>query len=112
VAPPAGFLAKRRVHSVGAARRADWTLTPNRGTRETTGSVRRSAEAVTEGPEVQHSGPSPCSSAAVSLRDRPPPNEETVDADASVDAQNAPTRCLQNRTARGFAQRPQPSSFS
>lgn len=35
-----------------------------------------------------------------------------VDADAPVDAQNAPTGCLQNRTERGFAQRPHPSSLS
>ena len=41
VAPPTGFLAKRRVHDVGAASRTDWTRRPNRGTRETTGSVRR-----------------------------------------------------------------------
>ena len=53
VAPPAGFLAKRRVHDVGAAARSDWTRRANRGTRETTGSVRRSIEAVTEGLEDQ-----------------------------------------------------------
>ena len=52
VAAPTGFLAKRRVHDVGAAARFDWTRRSNRGTRETTGSVRRSIEAVTEGLEV------------------------------------------------------------
>ena len=57
LAEPAGFLAKRRVHDVGAATRSDWTRTANRGTRETTGSVRRSIEAVTEGMEV--SAPDP-----------------------------------------------------
>ena len=57
VAPPTGFLAKRRVHDVGAASRTDWTRRPNRGTRETTGSVRRSIEAVTEGLEGSAPGP-------------------------------------------------------
>lgn len=56
-AAPAGFLAKRRVHDVGAASRSDWTRRSNRGTRETTGSVRRSIEAVTEGLEVEAPGP-------------------------------------------------------
>jgi len=56
VAPPAGFLAKR-VHDVGAAARSDWTRRSNRGTRETTGSVRRSIEAVTEGLEGSAPGP-------------------------------------------------------
>ena len=39
VAAPADFLAKRRVHDVGAAARFDWTRRLNRGTREPTGSV-------------------------------------------------------------------------
>ena len=56
---PAGFLAKRRVHDVGAGEDADWTRTSNRGTRDTTDSVRRSIEAVTEGLEVLRSRPSP-----------------------------------------------------
>ena len=38
--------------------------------------------------------------------------EEAVDADAPVDAQNASTSGLENRTERGFPQRPQPPSFS
>ena len=59
VAAPADFLAKRRVH-VGAAAHSNWTpRLANRGTRETTGSVRRSIEAVTEGLEGQSSRPSP-----------------------------------------------------
>ena len=49
IAASTDFLAKRRVHDVGAAARFDWTRRANRGTRETTGSVRRSIEAVTEG---------------------------------------------------------------
>ena len=53
VATPTRFLAKRRVHDIGAATRSDWTRRSNRGTRETTGSVRRSIEAVTEGLEDQ-----------------------------------------------------------
>src|SRR2546426_3868822 len=57
IAAPAGFLAKRRVHDVGAAWRSDWTRRSNRGTREATGSVRRSIEAVTEGLEVAAPGP-------------------------------------------------------
>jgi hypothetical protein len=57
VAAPTGFLAKRRVHDVGTASRSDWTGPLNRGTRETTGSVRRSIEAVTEGLEVSAPGP-------------------------------------------------------
>jgi serine/threonine protein kinase len=39
VAAPADFLAKRRVHDVGAAARFDWTRRSNRGTRATTDSV-------------------------------------------------------------------------
>ena len=35
-----------------------------------------------------------------------------VDAGIPVDAQHAPTRDLENRTERGFPQRPHPSSFS
>jgi hypothetical protein len=56
VAPPADLLAKRRVHDVGATARSDWTRRSNRGTRETTGSVRRSIEAVTEGLELRPPG--------------------------------------------------------
>ena len=43
VAAPAGLLAKRRVHGVGAAAvRSDWTYSPNRGTTDGTASARRS----------------------------------------------------------------------
>jgi hypothetical protein len=52
IAASTGFLAKRRVHDVGAAARFDWTRRGNRGTTETTGSVRRSIEAVIEGLEL------------------------------------------------------------
>ncbi|MGH8263931.1 MAG: hypothetical protein ACRET4_10670, partial [Steroidobacteraceae bacterium] len=51
-----GLLAKRRIHDVEAAARFDWTRRSNRGTRETTGSVRRSIEAVTEGLELPSPG--------------------------------------------------------
>src|SRR5437879_1006895 len=71
VAAPAGFLAKRRVHDVGAAARFDWTRLANRGTRETTGSVRRSIEAVTRGSGGPSSRPSSSTAAAVSLREPP-----------------------------------------
>jgi hypothetical protein len=57
IAASADFLAKRRVHDVDAAARFDWTGRVNRGTSETTGSVRRSIEAVTEGLEVSAPGP-------------------------------------------------------
>jgi hypothetical protein len=57
VATPARPLAKRRVHNVDAAARFDWTRCVNRGTRWTTGSVRRSIEAVTEGLELSSPGP-------------------------------------------------------
>jgi hypothetical protein len=53
IAAAADFLAKRPVHNIGAAVRFDWTRRSNRGTRETTGSVRRSIEAVTEGLELE-----------------------------------------------------------
>ena len=52
IAAATDFLAKRRVHDVGAAARFDWTRRANRGTREPTGSVRRSIEAVIEGLEL------------------------------------------------------------
>ena len=44
---------------------------------------------------------------------RPAPQEITqgMDAAVPVDAENAPTRDLENRTERGFPQRPHPSSF-
>jgi hypothetical protein len=64
---PAAFLAKRRVHDVGADGLSNWTRTSNRGTRDTTDSVRRSIEAVTEGLEVLRSRPSP----------RPPSTQRT-----------------------------------
>jgi hypothetical protein len=57
IAAAADLLTKRRVHDVDAAARFDWTRRPNRGTRETTGSVRRSIEAVTEGLEGSAPGP-------------------------------------------------------
>jgi hypothetical protein len=38
--------------------------------------------------------------------------EEGMDAAVPVDAQNAPTRDLENRTARGFPQRPHPPSVA
>jgi hypothetical protein len=57
IAASTDFLAKRRVHDVEAAARFDWTRLANRGTRETTGSVRRSIEAVTEGLEISPPGP-------------------------------------------------------
>ena len=56
IAAATDFLAKRRIHDVEAAARFDWTRRSNRGTRETTGSVRRSIEAVTEGLEGQAPG--------------------------------------------------------
>jgi hypothetical protein len=52
IAAATHFLAKRPIHDVEAAARFDWTRRSNRGTRETTGSVRRSIEAVTEGLEL------------------------------------------------------------
>ena len=51
IAAATDLLAKRRVH-IGAAARFDWTGRSNRDTRDTTGSVRRSIEAVTEGLEL------------------------------------------------------------
>ena len=57
IAAAADSLAKWRVHDVGAAARFDWTRRVNRGRTETTGSVRRSIEAVIEGLEVSAPGP-------------------------------------------------------
>jgi hypothetical protein len=57
IAASTDFLAKRRVHDGEAAARFDWTRLANRGTRETTGSVRRSIEAVTGGLEMSPPGP-------------------------------------------------------
>lgn len=71
VAEAAGFLAKGRVHDVGAAARTDWTRRPNRGTRERTGSVRRSIEAVTGG--LEGSAPGPHLIHRSAQRTRPPP---------------------------------------
>jgi len=68
---PAAFLAKRRVDDVGASGRSDWTRTSNRGTRDTTDSVRRSIEAVTEGLEVLRPDPHLTLSASVQRTRRP-----------------------------------------
>jgi hypothetical protein len=57
IATSTDLLAKRPVHDVEAAARIDWTRRKNRGTRKTTGSVRRSIEAVTEGLKLSSSGP-------------------------------------------------------
>jgi hypothetical protein len=57
IAATTDLLAKRRIHHVEAAARFDWTRRSNRGTRERTGSVRRSIEAVTEGLEISPPGP-------------------------------------------------------
>jgi hypothetical protein len=56
IAAATDLLAERRIHDVEAAARFDWTRRSNRGTRETTGSVRRSIEAVIEGLEGQAPG--------------------------------------------------------
>jgi hypothetical protein len=61
IAASTDLLTKRRVHDVGAAARFDWTRRINRGTRETTGSVRRSIEAVAEGLKLLPSGLHPTS---------------------------------------------------
>jgi hypothetical protein len=79
VAEPTGFLAKGRVHDVGAAARTDWTRRPNRGTRETTGSVRRSIEAVTEGLEGSAPGPHLIRRSVGSVRDRRPRDQARPD---------------------------------
>jgi hypothetical protein len=57
IAAATDLLAERRIHDVEAAARFDWTRLANRGTRERTGSVRRSIEAVTEGLEISPPGP-------------------------------------------------------
>jgi hypothetical protein len=57
IAASTAFLAKRRVHDDEAAARFGWTRRVNRSTSETTGSVRRSIEAVTEGLEGLAPGP-------------------------------------------------------
>ena len=101
MAEPAGLLAKQRVHHVGATTRADWTRTANRGTRETTGSVRRSIEAVTEGLEDQLQALTPAWSRPSAYATRTiAPSGEAVDAAAPVDAQNASTAAWKSRPAR------------
>jgi hypothetical protein len=57
IAAATDLLAERRIHDVEAAARFDWTRLAHRGTRERTGSVRRSIEAVTEGLEISPPGP-------------------------------------------------------
>lgn len=57
IATSTDLLAERRVHGVEAAARFDWTRRKNRGTTETTDSVCRSIEAVTEGLEISPPGP-------------------------------------------------------
>ena len=98
---PAAFLAKRGIHDVGAGGPSDWTRTSNRGTRDTTDSVRRSIEAVTEGLEVLRSSPHLVRGPR-SVRDvlTIAQAEEAVDAGAAMDAQNAPTAAWKSRRER------------
>jgi hypothetical protein len=96
VAATTDLLANRRVHEIEAAARFDSTRHRNRSTSGTTGSVRRSIEAVTEGLEGSAPGPhlALCMRRVLRIRCT---CEETVDADAAADAQSAPTApaCLQ-----------------
>src|SRR3989441_7015921 len=80
----------------GIAFRLDTTVKPWH--KETTGSVCRSIEVVTEGLEVSAPGP-PQIVAAFSLRDARAiaQSEEAVDAAAAVDAQNASTAAWKSR---------------
>ncbi len=70
---PTGLESQRGVHVVGTTA-LDWTAFRNRGTNETTGSVCRSIETVTEGLEGSAPGPHLHSSPPDSLlqADRPP----------------------------------------
>jgi hypothetical protein len=83
VAAAADLLAKRRVHDVGAAARFDWTQLANRGTRETTGSVRRSIEAVIEGLEISPPGPHLTSAASPSAYSNPAISEGALGGSCS-----------------------------
>ena len=115
VAASTDFLAKRRVHDVGAAARFDWTrrVKPWHKRDDWLGpSEHRGGH---RGSGGFSSRPSPHPPHRRSLRDRRTiaQPEEAVDADAPVDAQNAPTAAWKSRwRTRDSHKRPQPSSFS
>jgi len=102
VAAPTDFLAKRRVHDVGAAVRSDWTRHSNRGTRETTGSV--AVGASRRSPRVWRIQLQALTSSAAFDSVLPPASHVlttvAVDAATPVDAQNAPTGVWKSRTER------------
>ena len=106
-AAAAGLLAERLVHGVGArAAISDWTASPNRGTTGPTGSVCRSSRRSRgSGGRVRALILLPANPVRYP-KDRADTTAAAVDADAPVDAHTAPTRCLQNRTERRFAQAP------
>ena len=94
---PARFLAKGRIHGVGAAVRSDWTYSPNRGTTDRTASACRSPR--------QSRGPGGSDRALTlslfSLRDHSSTDTtEAVDGGAPMDAQNAPTAAWKSRPER------------
>ena len=105
-AEPTRFLAKRRVHDVGAATHSNWTRTSNRGTKRDDwlgpsehrgghrGSGGRSSRPSPRLPRTQLTRPHADAQA-----------EEAVDADGAMDAQTRP-QLLAKPRRRGFARAP------
>ena len=97
---PAGALAERVVHGVGARRAgSDWTARRIRGTTTGTGSVCRSSRR-SRGPRMALRALTPHLSPPPTLPERPrrrPASRAAVDAAAPVDAKVRAHRSLQNR---------------
>jgi hypothetical protein len=101
VTAPAGFLAKGRVHGVGAAViRSDWTYSPNRGTTDRTASACWSPRSSRGSGGSVRPSPSVCSDYAISVHHAT--DEEGVDG-----MENRTGRgCVQRRLARSVGDRP------
>src|SRR5712691_13088546 len=86
-APPTRFLAKRRVHDVGAATHSNWTRTSNRGTKRGDWLGPSEHRGGHRGSGGRSSRPSPRLPRQLTRPHAYAQAEEAVDADGSMDAQ-------------------------
>ena len=104
-APPTRFLAKRRVHNVGAATHSNWTRTSNRGTKRGDWLGPSEHRGGHRGSGGRSSRPSPRLPRQLTRPHAYAQAEEAVDADGSMDAQTRP-QLLAKPRRRGFARAP------
>lgn len=104
-APPTRFLAKRRVHDVGAATHSNWTRTSNRGTKRGDWLGPSEHRGGHRGSGGRSSRPSPRLPRQLTRPHAYAQAKEAVDADGSMDAQTRP-QLLAKPRRRGFARAP------